>query len=107
MDFVGGEPAGKERRAIPSGPTRSKLGMERLLMFVDRWTDNRIPWNTGLKHQIELGNLEANYPRAGDPEGEHPMVPLEADLLPCRCQQDCLDEGIPWMGLKGASHQEC
>ena len=45
-------------------PDPSKLGMERLLMIVDRSTGDRIPWNTGLKRELEMGNLGTKYVRA-------------------------------------------
>ena len=44
-------------------------------MFVDRSTDDRIPWNTGLKHQIELGYMEVKYPRADDPPDQPKVIP--------------------------------
>ena len=79
--------AERKKRVRVALPDPTKLGMERLLMFVDRWTDNRIPWNgwgifggLGLKHQMDLGGLMANYPRAGEPEGEHPVVPLQKPI---------------------------
>ena len=36
-------------------PGPSQLGIERLIMMVDRSTGDRIPWNTGVKQEMEKG----------------------------------------------------
>ena len=57
-------------------PDPSKLGLERLLMSVGRSTGDRIPWNTGLKQQIELGYLSTKYDRANaTPEDKNCNIP--------------------------------
>ena len=56
-------------------PDPSKLGMERLLMIVDRSTGDRIPWNTGLKRELEMGNLGTKYVRANALPEDKKVIP--------------------------------
>ena len=44
-------------------------------MFMDRSTGDRIPWNTGLKRQVELGYLEAKYVRANAMPDSQKVIP--------------------------------
>ena len=67
--------AKRSRRLRVERPDPSKLEIERLLMFVDGSTGARIPWNTGLKRQIELGYLGAKYDRVNAPPESKKVIP--------------------------------
>ena len=48
-------------------PGPEQLGMDALIMIVDRSTGDRIPWNTGVKKELERGAYASSYDR------ENPM----------------------------------
>ena len=49
------------KRVARSSP--EQLGMDGLIMITDRSTGDRIPWNTGVKHELERGAYAVAYER--------------------------------------------
>ena len=56
-------------------PDPSQLGIERLIMMVDRSTGDRIPWNTGVKQEMEKGALGVRYARANATSEDKKVIP--------------------------------
>ena len=50
------------KRSVVPLPNPEKLGIDTLIYFWEKTWGARIPWNEGLRAQIEQGNMAANYP---------------------------------------------
>ena len=50
------------KRSVVPIPNTEKLGIDTLIYFWEKTWGARIPWNEGLRAQIEQGNMAANYP---------------------------------------------
>ena len=56
-------------------PDPSQLGIERLIMMVDRSTGDRIPWNTGVKQEMEKGAYGVKYARMDAKPEDKKVIP--------------------------------
>ena len=52
----------RQKRSEVPLPNPEALGIDTLIYFWEKTWSARIPWNEGLRAQIELGNMGANYP---------------------------------------------
>ena len=62
------------RTRVPR-PDPSQLGMEKLIMITDRSTGDRIPWNTGVKQEIEKGAYGVKYERMDAKPEDKKVIP--------------------------------
>ena len=60
---------GQPKRSVVPLPNPEALGVDTLIYFWEKTWGARIPWNEGLRAQIEQGNMGANFPL--DPD--HPV----------------------------------
>ena len=49
------------KRSVVPLPDTEKLGIDTLIYFWEKTWGARIPWNEGLRAQIEQGNMAANF----------------------------------------------
>ena len=55
-------------------PGPEQLGMDALIMIVDRSTGDRIPWNTGVKKELERGAYASSYDRENPMPGDKKII---------------------------------
>ena len=55
-------------------PNPEQLGMDGLIMITDRSTGDRIPWNTGVKHELERGGYAVGYERENAIPGDKKVI---------------------------------
>ena len=55
-------------------PSSEQLGMDALIMIVDRSTGDRIPWNTGVKQELERGTYAVGYERENAIPGDKKVI---------------------------------
>ena len=69
---------GQPKRTVVPLPNPEALGIDTLIYFWEKTWGARIPWNEGLRAQIEMGNLGANHHLDPDnpvqKEGRVPML---------------------------------
>ena len=70
---------GQPKRSVVPLPNPKALGIDTLIYFWEKTWGARIPWNKGLRAQIEQGNMGANYPLDPDnPVAKEGRVPALA-----------------------------
>ena len=86
-----------KRSEVPL-PNPDKWGIDTLIYFWERTWGARIPWNEGLRSQIQQGRMAANFPL--DPN--YPVKNVESRYSMCQlhCQMSIrsLGQGLSWDG---------
>ena len=86
-------------RARVERPSSDQLGMDALIMIVDRSTGDRIPWNTGVKQELERGTYAVGCDREnaipGDKKSSCTCNPSLTSIMRTRL----LGYGHSWDGL--------